>query len=339
MPASDEFPALANAQGYWGAESDPAQQINFLEGESHDIVPPPSTTAPPIAGFTPMLWSDAEYYGLNTASLQNAAGEFTAPSQSSLYASVADASQNANGTITPNYQDTSDPSAYAMPVVIYAVVPNGSLSQGDLTDVQSMLNSLVATSDDPTSDLPPGFVQLPSSLYTQATAAISNLTAAPSVPSPVPASTSGGKGGVGGSSAPGKAPSAGASGAPTAPPTPNSESGSADVLGFSGLLRRGTGLALQGLLRPGRRAGGARARFRLTACRSVTRTIALVAESTSWLQPGLTLALCLSLLLGPGLLLVVGLRRKQMRPSAVGTTPVSGDGLAEPLVESPDGSA
>ena len=69
-----------------------------------------------------MNWYEALYYGLNAASLQNAAGQFVAPSEASIDAALNDATTNADGTLTFDYTDTSDTAAYPEPVVFYAAV-------------------------------------------------------------------------------------------------------------------------------------------------------------------------------------------------------------------------
>ncbi|HTU37575.1 MAG TPA: hypothetical protein VMF35_06125 [Acidimicrobiales bacterium] len=122
--------------------------------------------------FSAMDSSEADFYGLLPASLQNAAGAFVAPSASGITAAINDAKANPDGTITPNYDDTGDPAAYPLPMVTYALVstnPQSSATQA--TELKNLLTNLVNYShDDGTSSspLPAGYVALPDSLYNQA---------------------------------------------------------------------------------------------------------------------------------------------------------------------------
>ena len=63
-----------------------------------------------------MNWYEALYFGLNSAALQNAAGQFVAPSSASIDAALADATTNPDGTLAFTYTDTSDAAAYPEPV-------------------------------------------------------------------------------------------------------------------------------------------------------------------------------------------------------------------------------
>ncbi|MGC9961455.1 MAG: hypothetical protein ABSE47_06080 [Acidimicrobiales bacterium] len=158
-PDSDVFPSLVNTFA-WVAGSDPSVQTLKLSG----FVPPPNGSISPVAGFAPMNASEANYYGLLPAALQNAAGKFVLPTAKSLDAAVAGATHNPNGTLSPNIRD-KNPAAYPLPQIWYAVVPTGNLSataaQADRTLLDDMLK-LSAGSQ--TADLPTGFVPLPKSL-------------------------------------------------------------------------------------------------------------------------------------------------------------------------------
>ena len=58
--------------------------------------------------FTAMDSSEADFYGLLPASLQNAAGEFEPPDPSSVLAALNDETANPDGTLSPNYNNTGD---------------------------------------------------------------------------------------------------------------------------------------------------------------------------------------------------------------------------------------
>lgn len=147
--------------------------------------------------FTAMDTSEADFFGLLPASLQNAAGSFVSPSSDSLEAAVKDATMNADGTITPDWNDTGDSAAYPLPMVTYALVstaPQPTATQA--TQLKDLLTNLVTYSNEggsSTFPLPPGYAPLPTSLYNAALTDISNDIVGPS-------GSSGGSGGSGGSS-------------------------------------------------------------------------------------------------------------------------------------------
>jgi len=333
-PNTDKFPALPSASAYWGAESNPSQQIKYLEGYG-GFVSPPGPSADNNAGFAPMLWSDAEYYGLDVANLLNAAGQWVAPSDASIDAALADATSNADGTLTPSVTDAGDPAAYPMPVVIYAVVSTAAAPQALADAEKSMLKTLVATSSAP-SDLPAGFVPLPAGIAAQATAEIADSIQA-AAPSPAPTSGGGtGAGaqgwfpsspsttGTGGSS--GATPT-GSSGAPTAPGTGGSAP-SGSPAGPSGQSSAPTSGPAAGAsyvnavfahaapLIPGGTAS-APTQAAPAVHRAVTLVVptpapfALVASDRPWAGPGFVVGLLTVVLLGPGLLAAIGIRRRR----------------------------
>ena len=84
------------------------------------------------AGFAPMNWAESLYYGLNAAQLENAAGDFVAPTAASIDAAVSDATANPDGSLAFSYTK-ADAAAYPMPSVVYAAVPTTPMSA---TDVQ-----------------------------------------------------------------------------------------------------------------------------------------------------------------------------------------------------------
>ena len=118
-PVYDQLPPEAQgssvtATGY----NDPNQQ----EIKINNYVAPGLQGSVVNIGVSTMNWSEARYYGMRIASLQNAAGAFVLPTQASLDAAVADGTEDKEGILIPNYDDTKDASAYPMPSVIYAAV-------------------------------------------------------------------------------------------------------------------------------------------------------------------------------------------------------------------------
>ena len=159
------------------------------------------------AAFVSENWAEGEYYGINAvASLQNAAGDFVLPTPASLDAAVADATTNADGSITPNYAST-DPAAYPMPDVIYAVVktsPMPAAQAAGETDLLTQMLQLTGTGGTNVSQLPPGFAPLPANLVSEAQTEIKNdIVAVPTAPAQSGGGGSAGAGtGSGGSTTP-----------------------------------------------------------------------------------------------------------------------------------------
>ncbi len=211
----DQVPAFAAPANFFVKNNPASENLlgpTFVENQSG---------AAAAAAFIPENWAEAEYYGVGAvASLQNPAGDFVTPTSASLDAAVIDASPNPDGSITPNYA-TTDPAAYPMPDVIYAVVSTGAVPAQRATGEISLLNQLLqltGAGGSNLSQLPAGFVPLPANLVSQAQSDIKkDVVAAPSAPG----STGGGGGGA-----------AGGGGTSTSKASPTGF----DVLGPSGLL-------------------------------------------------------------------------------------------------------
>ncbi len=149
--------------------------------------------------FTAMDSSEADFYGLLPASLQNAAGKFEAPDPSSVLAALNDETTNTDGTLSPNYDNTGDADAYPMPMVTYALIStNDQPTLTAATELKDMLTNLVDyshTAGAGTSDpLPSGYIPLPDNLYQQALTAIDKDVVGPGGVSPPPPGSSPGTG-------------------------------------------------------------------------------------------------------------------------------------------------
>jgi hypothetical protein len=128
-----------------------------------------------LIGFGAMDWSEATYFGLNPANLQDAAGSFVGPSEQSIDAALADATVGPDGVLQYNYGDTTDSSAYAMPLVTYALVSTAAQSAASSQEEGDLLTNLVCYSHSGGSiALPPGYVPLPDNLYSSAIKQISS---------------------------------------------------------------------------------------------------------------------------------------------------------------------
>jgi hypothetical protein len=140
-----------------------------------------------LASFGAMDWADAAYSGLPSASLQNAAGDFVAPSAASIDAALADATTEPNGVLSYNYDNAQDSAAYPMPDVTYALVSTAPQSAASAQAEGDFLANLVSYSHSGGSiPLPPGYVAMPDNLYDQAVAEITKLFPAAVVPTPSP---------------------------------------------------------------------------------------------------------------------------------------------------------
>ena len=139
--------------------------------------------------------SEAAYYGLPTAQIENA------PASSWLRRRQhrrcdADETTNADGvTQTPDYT-TTDAAAYPMPMIDYAVVPTNKYDYQKGRTLQSFLKYAVTTGQQ---NLPPGYVPLTPAMVQQTESVI------PEIPHE-PTKTSGHKGGNGDGRAPVPAP-------------------------------------------------------------------------------------------------------------------------------------
>jgi hypothetical protein len=173
VSTSDQYPPapLGDPTGikYSGFNGPDQQSIKMYAY----VNPTCNSCSNPQAAFSTMNWAEARYYGEQIASLENGAGSFVAPTETSLDAAVADATTNADGSLTPSYA-SKDAAAYPMTSVIYAAVcadPTTNDQAGALSDMLSQL--LDVTGPNSTSTLPDGFVPLPASLYKQAQSDIS----------------------------------------------------------------------------------------------------------------------------------------------------------------------
>jgi hypothetical protein len=164
-PIYDQLPpesltSPVKATGY----NDPNQQ----EIKMNNFVAPGLQGASVNAAFSAINWSEGRYYGLRVASLQNASGAYVQPTQASLDAAVADATTNADGSISPDYA-TKDATAYPMPSVVYAAVCADPQPDTQVKAISDMLTQLLAVSGpNATETLPQGFVPLTSSLASEA---------------------------------------------------------------------------------------------------------------------------------------------------------------------------
>jgi hypothetical protein len=168
-PDTDQFPALGD-EVVVNADKNPQNQAKALYTQvSANAVPPRQ------AGFAIMNWYEALYFGLNSAELQNASGQFVGPSQASVDAALGDASVNPDGTLNFDYTNATDTAAYPEPVVFYAAVSTAAQPAAQASGEKTVLDNMLAlTASTSKASLPPGILPLTSSLTTQAQGDISN---------------------------------------------------------------------------------------------------------------------------------------------------------------------
>ena len=115
--------------------------------------------------------SEAAYYGLPVARIENAAGKFVAATPASITAALKDGRAGDGGMITPDYS-TSDPKAYPMPFVSYVTAPTVGISTASGTTLRGFMNYAI---NQGRTRVPGGYVPLPAFLGSRTTAVIKQI--------------------------------------------------------------------------------------------------------------------------------------------------------------------
>jgi hypothetical protein len=142
----------------------------------HVVDPGTDWTGQGNIGF--MDSSTAAFYGLPTVKIRRSDGSIIAATPATIQQALADATTNADGTITPNYA-TLDPNAYPMPLVSYMTAPTKGIAPSQGATLAAFLRYGVQTGQ---SSLPAGYVPLTPSLVK------TSLKAADSIPFKTPPS-------------------------------------------------------------------------------------------------------------------------------------------------------
>lgn len=176
---SSTIPPLASGISTYGESQLPSLQAHAMRTYAFGGSTVPFFSTDPAAAFGVMDSSEASFYGLYTASLQNAAGNFVTPTVASLEAGLANLTPCPTGTLScpvGTYKvdyTTPTPDAYPMPDVTYAMVPTTPLPASTATEMKDLLTNLVNYSHSGGSiPLPNGYAPLPSTLYQAALADI-----------------------------------------------------------------------------------------------------------------------------------------------------------------------
>jgi hypothetical protein len=170
--AFDTFPPLKPLGTLFDPALDPLHAVKFLR----TFAIPPQFQASPVAGFAPIDWADARYNGLDTASLQNADGQFVAPTTASVQAQIAAEPVGKDGYPLPD-PTLKVSGAYPMSTVIYALVPDSPLPSAQSTLNAEMMDELLDYTTT-TKVLPDGYVPLPAKLATLAHSELAKALAA-----------------------------------------------------------------------------------------------------------------------------------------------------------------
>ncbi len=140
------------------------------------------------------MWSiidqaDAQRFLIPAAALENAAGKYVEPTDAAMAAAVKDMTVRPRPAPCQTNYTTTDPAAYPMTMVIYAVVPTGGISKAKAAAISKFLD-FVATSGQTTGagpgDLPEGYLPLPESLRQQTLKAATEVLDQVGNPKPKP---------------------------------------------------------------------------------------------------------------------------------------------------------
>lgn len=301
--------ALTSSDISFGLAQAPSGQAKSIRtwaySDSSAFVPGPG--ALPRIAFGVMDTSQASFYGLIAAGVQNASGVFVTPNPASLEAaandltpcSVDDLSCLAN-TYTVNYGNT-DPAAYPMPVVTYAVVPNAPQPAAAATADKNLLTNLVNFSH--TGSLPFGYAPLPTAMYQSAISEIDAAVVA--LPTP-PATTA--------TTTPGSTATTTAT-SPSTGGSSNSSSNGFNGSSSSGFIDNSSALPLTGGIGTGTSGTGRRANGGTTPSDSGSLPTGLLLVSldaaTRYLLPAIVLLALVCLIAGPLMLFGPGARRRR----------------------------
>jgi hypothetical protein len=309
------IPTVGTAAGTYQPAQSPANQAAKIRNEWSDGGgPDPYLYGPQgAAGFGAMDWGDAAFFGLDAANLQNASGDFVAPSEASIDAALDDATVLGNGTLSYDYA-TTDPTAYPTPMVTYAVLSTAPQPADQVAAETDLLTNIVNFSHSPSGvSLPAGYVPLPDNLYTQATndikTALSTIVETSSSSTPPAAST----GTTGSAASTGSGPGA----------------GSASTSGTPGASDAGLILHAESRAGLGGAAPAASAHHRPAPPTTHTdpgfapRIVAALTGRDRWILPILLGAMVLSLPSGSIVLVVGRLRRRVSRRRATSPEPTT----------------
>ncbi len=120
--------------------------------------------------------SEAAYYGLPAAKIQNAAGKYVSATPAAIHAALSHATKNPDGvTVTPDYA-TTDPAAYPMPVVTYVAAPVKGIDPSVGWTLRQFLTYAATTGQ---KHMPAGYATLTADQLAQTKAVVPDIPATP----------------------------------------------------------------------------------------------------------------------------------------------------------------
>jgi hypothetical protein len=134
---------------------------------AHDLVESPGTRSLIAVLDNP----DASAFMLPSFKIENAAGDYVAPSDTSMAAAVKNLVPNGSNGITEEYnQPSRDAAAYPLTMVVYAMVPTGGISHYKASKIAQWLDYVAGPGQrqgNVPGELPPGYLPLTSSMRKQ----------------------------------------------------------------------------------------------------------------------------------------------------------------------------
>jgi hypothetical protein len=303
------FPALAASGSNYSESQAPAFQAKAMRNWAYGggSLPQFQNYNLPEAAFGVMDSSDASFYGLNTANLQNAGGQFIAPTPDSLDAAASNLTPCPSGSISCpvgtyqiDYNVPAGTTAYPMPDITYAVVPTSPQPATTATAIKNLLTNLVNYSHSGGKiALPSGYAPLPANLYQAALADIAKDVVAEPATATTTTAPSRSSGTPSGSSGPNGSSGTGPYGSGTGGSSGNGYSGSSLPLSSPGSASKGAN--------PGGTSGGG------TGSALTFAGISLVSldGASRYLLPVIVALALACLIAGPLLLFGPGIRRRR----------------------------
>ena len=114
--------------------------------------------------------ADATAFLMPVAALENHAGKYVLPTAASMTAAVSAMTTNPDGITKDDNLTTTDPSAYPLTMVSYAMVPTGGISHTMAVKIAQWLTFVAGagqTQGTGLGQLPPGYLPLPASMRQQ----------------------------------------------------------------------------------------------------------------------------------------------------------------------------
>jgi hypothetical protein len=168
--------------GRAASRGDSLARKNVVDAQTKQINPQTVNRQSPgqRALLTVVDTATAAQYGLSTAALRNAAGQFVTPTTASLQAGEAAMTPSAAAGVLASNPGATDPTAYPLAALSYAVTAPSMLDITAGKDYAAFLRYVAGPGQQPgiePGQLPPGMAPLPDTLKAQAVAAAATIEA------------------------------------------------------------------------------------------------------------------------------------------------------------------